>query len=210
MNIHDFWPKTVPPPLLQPTPEAFLHLLTMRREIFQAFAEIERGKGFLQREMPLASSKGQEAIRILFQRGMEEFLEAYHSKEQDHRLEELIDSINFFWSLAIIDPTAPLPTIARSLSDSATQTKVFAQYKSVLPEVLSSLMLEFHPVFEKMRNRAWMNNPQSLYFDGWQELTDALAAHLSLTLGHFTSWNDFVKYYLAKHYVLDFRIRSNY
>lgn len=215
MNIKDeaMWPMELPGSVSVPGDFSFVYMLDIRAHTYRGFAEIEEGKGILRPRMSLASSIGQEAFRILFARGLEELWEAKYSQESAHRLEELIDSLNFVWSLLIIDPEhPPITDLSRDLYH-AWQRGRDRISNGQIPDIEDSILCVFDAagfVLEKLRNRAWQNNTQSLYFDGWHELRRFVSIHFEEISTWFSSWDEFVRYFLAKDNVLQFRLRTNY
>jgi len=218
MNIRDYWGVPMPAAFnLDHGPEgAVEEMLDLRRQDFQGFAEIETQNGFLTPEMNLASSQGQEAVRVLILRGIEEWLEAIHSIEEEHKLEELIDAWNYFLSLAVIDPSSPtfVAGLAWELAGFLEHGPKWGPPPVTVPG-LQGRMLQFlvfgaHPVLEKLRNRAWQNSPQSVYFDGWTAVAVFLRSLFTILLSEFGSWELFARYYWTKHLVLQFRLKSRY
>lgn len=214
MNIRDkgMWVEEVPEALRQPTPDAIETLLILRRETYRGFAEIEQSKGFLTPTALLHLPKTQEMVRILFLRGIEESLEAYTSASRDHYLEEMIDAINFWLAVFVLDDRYALPVTAEYFQRgwfmySGTRTKEAINHQ----DIVWSILMTMNGVLEKLRNRPWQHNAQSTYFDGAEALGN-FAHVLGLNYARVFNgdWNEFVQYYLAKDNVLQFRLRSLY
>jgi hypothetical protein len=196
-----------------PSEAAFEELFKLRIRTYQAFAEIEKGKGLLKPVMNLASTHGQEAVRILTQRGLEELAEAYDSIERDHFLEELIDAINYFWVLAIIEGKGNSPLdyiIGEMINDLNDHVHDWPGNSGLTTRHIGQAVVDLNPVFEKLRHRAWMVNPQNQYFDGYPEITSFLCKNLCLVMDQFKDWSEFVQFYIAKDNVLQFRIQTKY
>lgn len=209
MNIHDFWltEEEIPKDL---TTGVVFQLLAMRQQSYTGFARLEEEQGFLSPQTSLATRKGQEMVRILLLRGIEEFLEAIHSDCREHRLEELIDAINYWWSLAIIDSTVDRTPLAIQLQRGLTEDRHTQPEGWELMNDLQNLLISMHPLFEKLRNRAWQNTAQSTYFDGVPELASFLRFTAAVVVSYFEDWREFYRYYVAKDRVLRFRLRSKY
>ncbi len=212
MNIRStgMWPEDLDDGLTTISETSLAHLFELRTTTYRGFAFVEKSKGLLEPEMSLTSVKGQEAIRILTQRGFEELVEAIDSSSRDHFLEELIDSVNYFWVLAVLDPDTPLQKIKEVMVDQLLIAEKSQIHYGIDAPNIGHLMVKMGPVFEKLRNRAWMNNPQSQYFDGWPEIARFLSLHLTHVLRCFLNWQEFVKFYIAKDNVLQFRLNSKY
>lgn len=215
MNIHDFWDGVIPDP--EPSLETVQEALRLRRSTYRGFAELENHYGFLTPETDLAGSAGQEMVRILLLRGVEELLEAQNSSSFSHFREEVIDSLNYFWTLGILDPKK---IRERVLAENLLQSILLVRYcpeDETLPslrrrvrEGWGDILEAAHPLLESLRNRAWQHQSQSLYFDGVPALLQFLRRTTRQLLEYFPSWEEFHRYYLAKDRVLQFRLRSRY
>lgn len=194
------------PPLNADTLES---MLTMRKQTYTGFAALESEKGFLKPETRFASSQGQEMIRILLMRFFEELTEAHEATDPLHVQEELIDALNYLWTLAIIDPTCPLPWPRILEHEFIEHLNWGHQYPPAEYEI-GKLMLYATFLLSTLRNRPWQNNPQSLYFDGWKPLGDFIAVATRYTIEHFEGWESFYRVFSAKDAVLQFRITTRY
>lgn len=204
MNIHTVTIDEVPPILLQPTIGAWVEILHRRRKIYQGFLEVEAKKGYL-RIAPLDSAAGQENVRILLMRTLEELLESHHASASPHVLEELVDALNFFLGIHV-----GVPEPAYAATAGVLQQAWIARFDSTSLSFLNSVVLAFHPLLESLRNRSWQNQVQHSYFMGSPalfELTETLTAQL---FGRFSSWEQFIDYYLRKEAVLQFRLETQY
>lgn len=205
MNIHDFWPSDPEP--IKSTPEVWSRLLEMRRQTFMGFAAVEAmHQGVVKPKVSFASVQGQEAIRMLCFRTLEELGEAYLSKDKDHYYEELIDAFNYLLSLFFLEGHQPrglegeLHNLSRQLCSEPDRMTL-----EWLGEVTVDLGGEMG---DYLRNRPWMKNAQSTYFDG--DLIGLLSKTLQDIMFLFPSFDLFYRYYVAKDSTLQFRLRSNY
>lgn len=220
MNIHDFWPSEdqVPPF----TEQAALSLLHRRRKSHLGFLHVEAQMGLLRPGMRLDTAPGQEAARIYVMRGIEEILEAWEAREEPHQKEEMIDAINYFWTLAIFDDhlwgegrPVVSPFIIAAFSIAFPELR---EGENPLPrrdtlfklEVLPKILNRLNSFLATLRNRGWQNAPQSSYFEGVEELGRFLTTITAFILSHFESWDEFWQYYVAKDEVLLWRIQSKY
>ena len=215
MNITDekMWVEEseIPEILSRPTDQSFKNLFAIRQETFEGFAKIENGRGFLDVNASLSSAKGQEMARILFMRCIEELAEAADSKDPDHLREELVDAINYAWTVALLDPEKPNVFYQNLSSHYAHLSKSEPTPTFYYPASFIGLsVLDLSPVLEKLRNRAWMNRSQSLSFEGWNELTVFLARLTRSIVCQFDDWTQFVQFFLSKDNVLQFRLRTQY
>lgn len=201
MNILDYWPKE-DPPLLDNL--AWEVLLARRQLTFLGFVDLERESGFLDAPVSLSTAKGQEMARILMFRTLEEFVEAIQAKDAAHRLEELIDSLNYLWSLMCLDPDVSLTEFpARGIDPIFRGQAISASALHLMTYHLASAT-------EFFRNRAWMHNAQDVYFNGADQLRESVLMCTDIILSHFESWEQFWRYFIAKDEVLQFRLRSHY
>lgn len=219
MNIthQDMWPQdTDISHLLKPSPQTLKNLFQLRYETFSGFSKIEQEKGFIQCGSSLSFPKGQEMARILLLRSMEELSEAADSTYPQHFYEELVDALNYAWSIPLLNKKEIPPTfyhlvMASSNSVKREQEAVGRLIMTASPETfIGRYMMTAAPLLEKLRNRAWMNNSQSMYFEGWPELTVLTGAATYYVTSQFESWKQFVQYFVAKNNVLQFRLSTNY
>lgn len=210
VNIHDFWPA--PGELPEPTAQGIAQLLELRRETFHGFLQREARRGLLnEQSLSLSSPRGQDAFRLLLFRCLEELMEAQHSVSISHVKEEVIDAINYFLSLALLDREFHLQALAAELAACVSQC-AFCHSSDVQPpaETAAQLIQNASAVLETLRNRAWQSHAQSAHFDGYELLSTYMCSGLLLLLQYFTGWEEFVSYYIAKDRVLQFRLRSGY
>ncbi len=210
MNIHDFWPE--PDELPEPTAQGITQLLELRKVTFHGFLQREARRGLLNAQsLSLSSPRGQDAFRLLLFRCLEELMEAQHSVSISHVKEEVIDAVNYFLSLALLDREFHLQALAEELAACVSQC-AFCHSGDVQPpaEAAAQLIQNASAVLETLRNRAWQSHAQSAHFDGFELLSTYMCSGLLLLLQYFTGWGEFVSYYIAKDRVLQFRLRSDY
>lgn len=194
-------------------------LLRIRSEIFLAFCNRECQNGGIDPTQPLSIPKGQEHVRVLFARTVEELLEARESIERDHFLEELIDAINFGTSIAFLNHGSGtmIEQLAHELQ-TLLEMKHFppppTQEGPVDPAFFDlqiiRILTGFSPLLEKLRNRAWQNGAQHPYFMGGRQIQIAIRCLWAEVIACFDSPEDFIRMYLAKADVLRFRLVTKY
>jgi hypothetical protein len=205
MDIRTYWPIDEPP---HNTVEVWTNLIFMRRDTFTGFAEREAKKGFLRIGIPFNTTQGQEVVRIISFRVLEELAESYDSKNPDHSYEELIDAFNYLLSIFLLGKTID-PKLAQMLQEVSEES--FSGTTSMhitLRHLGEACVILGVQVGDLLRNRAWMENAQSTYFDG--DLTGILRPLFAMIFRLFPSFGSFWSYYVAKDSVLQFRLRSNY
>ena len=206
MNIHDFYPVNLEEKVAANSIAAWRHFLERREVRFAAYLNVEGRRGFLKVPTSLTTSEGQEMVRILFARAIEELLEAREAQTPSHRREELIDSLNYFLSISLLEGS-----IFPGVTEALWRGWAFNAVEPTLnqppfDQFLSHVLSDIFPFLDKLRNRAWQRNAQSLYFDGWSNL---LAFYAGLSDGlkpFFGTWTSFAKFYIAKDEVLKFRL----
>lgn len=205
MNVLDVRSTRVPE-MIEGT---FDEMLALRHTTHLGFAAVEEVRGGLPSTVSLSTSRGQEVVRTLLMRGFEEMTEALEAISRAHLTEELIDAVNYFWNLLVIDgcrwaqlQKSPLPRLARGATAWGCE---------ILCELLiGQLMTAAAPLLAKLRNRSWQHAPQSLYFDGWKELDDFVLLATRRIMGCFNGWEEFAQTWYAKNEVLSFRLRTRY
>ena len=183
--------------------ESLTALMRVRAKTFMGFMEREHNKGIMFAPFDLRTPKGQDVARLLFWRTIEEYAESLNSVDIEHRLEELIDSFNYI-SAALL--------FAQGFESQLTVDELRPYWIGEVPtyERLGLLALELSNVTETFRNRAWMENSQSNYFDGLQQYRNSILFAMRYCCRAFKDWNEFWRYFMAKDAVLQFRLRSNY
>lgn len=195
------------------THELVREILTRRRDTFDGFRKIENGNGLFTDKDSVHSPKGQEMIRLLLFRGLEEAVEAYWSHSRNHVLEELIDSFNYFISIPFLpgwgESNAILESLVPRFFMRFDNTESFLGEPFLLDN-LGHIAVSTGRFTDRLRNRTWMNNTQDPYLDAWEIYTKMLDDILSQMLRCFNSFPEFAAFYLAKDDVLQFRLRTNY
>lgn len=202
LNINDFWPDHVP----EFVPgESWRELLDLREKTFAGFMEREAVLEY----GSLSSKVTQDHVRILMARCLEEYVEALDAETEPHVLEELIDSLNYLWSIALVDNRFYEWFRANTLHPLSILSAIHYG-QPVRSDHLALVALSLLRVTDLFRNRSWMNNAQDTHFAGYDALYTALIAGTQLIVSQFTDWNEFYRYFVAKDAVLQFRLRSNY
>lgn len=215
MNIHDFWPTETP--VFDHTSlgisEVFSEMMEMRRKTFTAYLEIESSKGFI-KAAHLRTSQGQEILRLLGFRILEELCESAMAEADAHRKEELIDAFNYLYSITFIDEEIPgvgweidIFTESLILLEAQNHWNCTTPLEVEMGKITMSLC---GSLADTLRNRAWMNHPQDLYWSGLPELERFFRDLTEIILCRFSSFNEFWSYFVAKNGVLRFRLESNY
>lgn len=214
MNIRDagmFPEGPLPENIAYPRTDSVMSLLETRCRTYQGFAEIEQARGFLTPTAPLHLPKSQEMVRILLLRGIEEALEANSSGTEDHYLEEMIDALNFWLAILVLDPKLSRGPLADSFIFGWMEATARPTEPVHHRDLVWDVLLTMNGVLEKLRNRPWQRNAQSTYYDGIPEIQEfAKQLGLTMCLVFKRDWEMFVRFYLAKDNVLQFRLRSLY
>lgn len=214
MDVKDFIPTSEELEFVTTsTPaEIWRELFRLRQATWEGFASIEARKGIVKPKVSISSSYGQEVLRIIMFRVLEEAAESLLAEDQTHVKEELIDAMNYLMSLFLLDPEINpdgdylfLGEAFGKMLESVEWDEAFTQRElgectKLLGGVLS----------DKLRNRAWMNQAQDFYFSGREIFYETLLQVASLFLRPFSGLRGFVSLYIAKDRVLQFRLRSKY
>lgn len=208
MNIQDFMPTVI-----ENGPYRVSDLLDARKSSFLGFCEVEKGQGGIDPVVDLSTPEGQRNARILFARTVEELTEARESKDQDHVLEELIDSLNFAASLIYLGGLSDwAERKLHNKLDRAVEEPKFS-YKStthISESLLGQGVYCFVDFLSTLRNRSWQNSVQHPYFMGEDELIDALYQFWIFIIQRFDGWAHFSDFFMAKDAVLKFRLETKY
>lgn len=190
-------------------------VLTLREQTFDGFCAIEREKGGIDPSYPLYTTQGQNNVRQLFARTMEELFESDESESREHRLEELIDALNFGLSLLFLGNW--INTVDDLWRENLLHTlnETPSEFREKYPDLgfanqLYDLGSAFSPLLAKLRNRTWQNQAQQPYFGGNSELVRAVAHLYGMVVSNFQDVREFLLYFIAKDMVLKFRIASKY
>lgn len=208
MNIRDYWPLTAPS---VSDVALWQRMIAMRRETFMGFLTIEQTNGFVKAKVSLATSHGQEMVRIISFRVLEELAEAIQSENDDHYYEELIDAFNYLLSLFLLGEIQH-PALAQQLTelcyDVWSRSNHYTIERLTEAHIGKAAIILGARLGDLLRNRAWMQNAQNTYFDA--NLFQVLYWLFFLILNRFKSFEQFYCYYIAKDSVLQFRLRSQY
>lgn len=188
-------------------------LLILRGHTFYGYCAIETQNGGIDPSISLSLPRGQDQVRLLFARTVEEVLEAYHADDLTHFLEELIDAINFATSLLFLVDFHREETHdqANQLLDRALTSARYGTLDRIhIPEMLMQTARAMHPLLESLRNRSWMNHSQHPYFQGHKDLLAAVYHVWINILPFFESQDHFKQFYVAKDRVLQFRLATKY
>lgn len=190
-------------------------MIAMRRSTFFGFLQVEKQKGVIDPKIPFSSSKGQETLRILCFRVLEEAAESFVSENDSHVKEEAIDAFNYLISIPLLDHTGPSDEqLANHLSSLSYQ--VYRDHEEplglnlTLEDLGNFTVLLGGDLGDVLRNRAWMEQTQDPYFSG-----SAILLRVILKIGErlmrvFDSYHEFSWYFRAKDYVLQFRLKTKY
>lgn len=207
MNIEDVIEAVAVAPLALGTVQA---MMEMRRKTFLGFARIEEVQGFVKPSVSFSTSHGQEMLRILLFRCIEELGEADMSVDEKHYKEELIDSVNYLLSAVMLDPTIFTPSEVAAFVYEAARTGMFEGQRISEGNFWAMTRILSGKIGDSLRNRAWMSSPQDSYFAGRGEIVDALMFVLGHIFWAFRGWEEFYSYFIAKDVVLQFRLKSAY
>lgn len=216
MNVDHYLPNIQTAELNRDT---IARLVAMRYETFCGFATIEATKGFVKPAVSFSTSQGQEMLRIMLFRVMEEIIESHNAISVNHIQEELIDALNYMLSAIMLDV---------NLFSQETVTDMFykACYDFILEYPYKSKNWTCHSpnasevyhltkaicgdLAESFRNRAWMNQTQQTYFHGFPIVVEVFRKFMMIILKSFENWDNFYRMYVAKDMVLQFRLQSKY
>lgn len=219
MNIWYFFKNgQVPPPQEVPIPtlEIFTELFVKRQEVFEGFMKIEKSRGIMPSVLNLDASTGQDALRLMLFRVIEEICESNMSEEVDHQLEELIDAFNYLTSAFMMGGYFTPERMAQIFGDllnHPASPPIFGGNRDILKDsdqLYEVIMDMAGRLPDSLRSRSWMNNDQSPYFEGDEIAQRVLTQTLALILDAFEDWAEFYRFFLAKHLVLEFRLNTSY
>lgn len=213
MNITDsgMWP-TAPYPQ-HSTTEVWMNLIHLRSETFDGFARIEESKGLLRRTVNVNTSHGQDLLRILWFRVLEECAESYLAVDIAHQKEEAIDAMNYLMSTALIDQSLMKPEALGALLAFAAREVFTSDHRPGcmrLVDLGAITKMVCGDLADTFRNRAWTNEAQDIYFAGLTTLINVIKEVAEILFSQFDSFSDFWQYYVAKDNVLKFRLATNY
>ena len=205
MNIHHFFPKQEEP--FENSAHNWTEIFNRREHTFRGFAEIEKDKGFIQPAVSTNTAAGQEMLRILGFRVIEEAAESLDARTWPHRKEEIIDSFNYLISMVTIDDNLQTFDAYTSMLRGIT-AQLFSPHHKQTPLTLTGLGNISHQIAGRLadtfRNRAWMNHAQDIYFAGGSVMRLTVGGVTRTLLQVFTDFDEFYRYYVAKDDVLQF------
>ena len=206
MNILDFWPDYVGE--VEVSEDYWNDIFQRREDTFLGFLKVEAEKGFL-KPSSIHLSQTQDMVRILLFRTLEEFSEALDADDIKHHQEEIIDALNFLYSIYFLD-TSYLngDDIIRELMSYIPASAFYGDILTI--NDLGQLTYYCGEFGDYLRNRSWMNQPQDLYFNGSVELLKLFRKVTTIAFRAFKNFDEFYRFYVAKDEVLKFRIRSKY
>jgi hypothetical protein len=208
MNIRDYWPDVIP----TSEKSTWMEFCQMRRNTFLGFARLEASRGFINPAVSVRTSQGQEIVRILALRVLEEIGEAYQSSEEAHFLEELIDAFNYLLSLhqyfGIQDEQIVSYLMTVSKESLGTRYRDEHRLPFLLNRIGEITLALGATLGDSLRNRAWMVHTQNSYFDG--DLEKIFYPVYHTIFSYFEDFEHFASYFIAKDRVLQFRLRSKY
>ncbi len=209
MNIRDYWPTQTDK--FENTPATWKFLLELRRSTYAGFAGLEKTKGFLQPKASINSASGQEMVRILMFRTLEEISESYLAEDLDHIREEAVDAMNYLLAVHAIDPVnVPEDQLIETLMKAADRPDNYWNVKPWRERIGEITILVAGELGDVLRNRSWMNNAQDTYFSGQTVLHRVFYEVAEMLMITCVDFDQFVRYFIAKDEVLKFRLRSNY
>jgi hypothetical protein len=201
-------------------------LVNRRFATFSGFLAIERSRGLVPPPelLSFSTSRGQDIVRLMLFRGLEELSEAFlavaqagegEDYDQFHFLEELIDAFNYATSIFFLDQKYSTQSVTDFLHEQAAaypwhensqEPGVALTHASLgrLTVLLSGSL------GDALRNRSWMNGSQDIYFAGHARLREAIGEVFKVIWAEFADWPEFVAFFLAKDEVLKFRLATKY
>ena len=206
MDIRDYWvPFTGPN-----DDQHWSQFIEARDATFKGFAQREASQGFINPAVSVKTTHGQEMVRILAMRVLEELAEAHQSADDDHFFEELIDAFNYLLSLHMFVKPEALEIYLAHISKTSLGFKWKGETRPTLKyyDLGECVIALGNNLGDELRNRAWMLNTQNSYFDG--DMEKILLPVYSLILGFFKDFQHFATFFMAKDAVLQFRLRSSY
>lgn len=220
MNVDTFLPDITVLPL---TLETFYDMIRRRHATFCSFAEIEERRGFVRPAVSFSTSQGQEMLRIMLFRVLEEIIESHTAHTTNHIQEELIDALNYFLSALMIDHEMfdhdtvalmfyeiTLQYFDRRTNHSDDDYDLFTCMPPNQVDIYKLTKGICGDLAETFRNRAWMNQTQQTYFHGYDQVRLIFKLFMNTILPSFYDWQNFYTMYIAKDEVLQFRLSSKY
>jgi hypothetical protein len=214
MNVIDVLDPESHYPILSTT--TWVDMFRRRELTFLGFCKTEDRKGLIIPGTPISSSRGQEMARILLFRCIEELVESHDAKEREHRLEELIDAINYFMSFLQFALPDKVETFSQTAFEMCQMVhRQITSNRIAVPAIFSATAVGNATIWvanlgDILRNRAWMENTQHLYFEGEKAMIESWVRLLNVVFPLFGTWGEFWRYWDAKDQVLQFRLNTGY
>lgn len=209
MNVYDFWDDALL--IVQAKRgETALEMLIRRRNSFNGFCEVENGQGGIDPKESLVTPAGQNYVRQLFARTMEELLESFDSRDEVHRREELVDALNFGSSMVFLNDSRMVAVgkYAAELEKRLNTAEYGVDWDA--KKLFLEVGLAFDPTLQLLRNRSWQSSTQHQYFLGENTLRESVLDLWVIIARQFESRAAFEHMFFAKDLVLQFRLRTNY
>lgn len=195
--------------------EVWEDLLRRRQETSKGFTEIEeKNGGFVRTIAPLSTMRGQEILRIILFRVLEELTESFLADDEKHQHEECVDAFNYLLMATMLDIATGLGITG--ISQLAVLLYEAAEEAEWRDEEIGPLDLGMFVAFlagdltDTLRNRTWMLNAQDFYFSGQEVFRTAVKNTALKIFETFPSFDNFWRFFVSKDDVLRFRLRSHY
>lgn len=195
--------------LSESSPATFIH---RRRKTFLEFLRIESQNGGVIHPPHLRiimTRQGQETVRVLLSRVLEEYIEALEAADPLHLKEEVIDSYNYLLSVMFYTTED-----ADQMFSQLYKFPELADQKNggrYLLEKLPELMVALGDFLKLLRLRPWQLTVQEEAGKRVEEgFIHFFLKAQEILLAVFESQREFEKLFLAKDLVLQFRIESHY
>lgn len=214
MNVLDVMPTEDQIPQVIGLEEC-TQLMALRHQRFTMLTYIETNRrGFVRNQADISTTEGQEMLRILMQRTLEEAGESFESIDGVHRKEEVIDAVNFMWAGFLLDPHLfTIRQVAQLLNRSITLAILSHGWLDAPLDYRDLGMLTYElttRIGDYLRNRPWHQNAQDQYFAGRQAMIMVWMNTMKVLFKVFKSPEEFWAYFIAKDKVLEFRIQTQY
>lgn len=196
--------------------QEIIKLLELRKATFTGFAALEKDQGFITPTVNFSTSKGQEMLRIMLFRVIEECVESFESVDPNHIKEEAIDAMNYLLSALMLDHTLfPAHRLADHMllwsKEVYEPSNLYRLNQPLTEHDISAISICIGgKLADTFRNRAWMNRAQTTLFEGYYAFVEAAKLIMGKLFTTFSSWEEFYTFFVAKDKVLQFRLKSRY
>lgn len=214
MNVLDVMPTEDQIPRMIDFTEC-VELMKLRHKRFTMLTKIESERqGFVKNQADISTPNGQEMLRILMQRTLEEAGESFESTDGVHRKEEVIDAVNFMWAGFLLDPHLfSIRQVAQLLNQSIIVATISHGWVDLPLDYYDLGVLTYElatRIGDYLRNRPWHQNAQDQYFAGREAMILVWMNAMKVLLKVFKSPGEFWAFFMAKDRVLEFRIQTQY